>query len=53
MEKDITISGRKKDSKLLKKAAEAAAKEFEVGSGYPVKITVNEELAAGRCAHEA
>lgn len=48
MEKDITVSGRKQDSKILQKAADAAAVEFEAGSGFPVKIEVNTELAAGR-----
>ncbi|KAL8292595.1 hypothetical protein RQP46_001207 [Phenoliferia psychrophenolica] len=47
MEKDITLSGRKKDSKLLKKAADAAAKEFEATVGFAVQIDINEELAAG------
>ncbi|KAK4701041.1 V-type H+-transporting ATPase subunit E, partial [Phenoliferia sp. Uapishka_3] len=47
MEKDITVSGRAKDSKLLKKASDAAAKEFEEGSGYAVNIEIKEDLAAG------
>jgi hypothetical protein len=45
MEKDIKISGRKKDSKLVKKAAEQAAAEFEKEAGYAVKFAVDEELA--------
>ncbi|ORY54171.1 ATPase V1 A1 complex subunit E [Leucosporidium creatinivorum] len=45
MEKDIKISGRKKDVKLVKKAAEEAASEFEKEAGWPVKFAVDEELA--------
>lgn len=48
MEKDITVIGRAKDSKLLKKAAASAAKEFATGAGYEIKVEVSEELAAGR-----
>lgn len=47
MEKDIKISGRKKDSKLLQKAAEDAAAEFEKAAGFAVKFAVDEELAEG------
>ncbi|KAK4048131.1 V-ATPase V1 sector subunit E [Microbotryomycetes sp. JL201] len=45
MEKDIKVSGRKQDSKLLKKAAEDAAKEFEENAGWAVKVGVDEELS--------
>lgn len=47
MEKDIKISGRKKDAKLVKKAAEEAAKEFEKEAGYAIKYAVDEELGEG------
>lgn len=45
MEKDIKISGRKKDAKLVKKAAEEAAAEFEKEAGFAIKYAVDEELA--------
>ncbi|KAM0752304.1 hypothetical protein T439DRAFT_355163 [Meredithblackwellia eburnea MCA 4105] len=44
MEKDITVSGRKVDSKFLKTAAAAAAKEFEAQAGFAVKLEVKEDL---------
>lgn len=44
MEKDIKVSGRPKDSNLLEKAAEEAAKEFEDKVGYKPKIEVDQEL---------
>lgn len=47
MEKDIKVSGRAADLDLVKKAAAEAAKDFQAGSGYPVKIEVDGELAAG------
>ena len=47
MEKDIKVSGRAADLPLVKKAAADAAKEFEAAAGYPVKIEVDGELAAG------
>ena len=49
MEKDIKVSGRAADLTLVKKAAAEAAKEFEAAAGYPVKIEVDGELAAGSC----
>lgn len=45
MEKDIKISGRKADSKLLQKAADDAAKEFEEKAGYSIKYEIDEELS--------
>lgn len=45
MEKDIKVSGRKKDSKLLSKAAEDAAKEFEEKAGWAAKVSVEEDLS--------
>lgn len=47
MEKDIKVSGRAADLALVKKATAEAAKEFEAAAGYPVKIEVDGELAAG------
>ena len=47
MEKDIKISGRKKDSKLVQKAAEDAAAEFEKEAGFSLKFAVDDELAEG------
>ena len=47
MEKDIKISGRKKDSKLVQKAAEDAAAEFEKEAGFTLKFAVDDELAEG------
>ncbi|GAA5908573.1 hypothetical protein JCM5296_000595 [Sporobolomyces johnsonii] len=44
MEKDTTVIGRPKDRKLLDKAAEEAAAEFEKEAGFKVKIEVNDEL---------
>lgn len=48
MEKDITISGRPKDAAVLKAATAAAAIEFEKEAGFPIKLELDEELAAGR-----
>lgn len=50
MEKDITVSGRPKDAAVLKAATAAAAIEFEKEAGFPIKLVVDEELAAGRSA---
>jgi hypothetical protein len=47
MEKDITISCRPVDAALVREATAKAAKDFEANAGYPVKIEVDEELAAG------
>lgn len=47
MEKDIKISGRKKDSKLVQKAAEEATAEFEKNAGFSLKWAVDDELAEG------
>lgn len=44
MEKDITVSGRPKDQKLLKKAVEEASKEFKEKAGIDVQCDVNDEL---------
>lgn len=44
MEKDITISGRAEDAKLINTAAEEAAKEFEEKAGFEIKWKVDEGL---------
>jgi V-type H+-transporting ATPase subunit E len=51
MEKDVKISGRAKDLSLVQKAAKDAAAEFEKSAGYPVKVEVDGELAAGWYVH--
>lgn len=48
MEKEITISARPVDQKLVEAAAKSAAAEFEKTAGHPVTYTINTELAAGR-----
>lgn len=47
MEKDIKVSARAADLALVKKASADAAKDFESAVGYPVKIEVVGDLAAG------
>lgn len=47
MEKDIKISGRKKDEKLLETAAKTASEEFEKAAGYAIKYSVETDLAEG------
>lgn len=47
MEKEITISARPVDQKLVETAAKSAAAEFEKAAGFEVKYTVDTELAAG------
>jgi V-type H+-transporting ATPase subunit E len=49
MEKDIKISGRKKDSKLLEVAAKDAVAEFEKEAGFSLKYAVDEELSESSC----
>lgn len=44
MEKDIKVSGRPKDQKLLETAAKDAAEEFEKNAGFKVHLEVNDEL---------
>ena len=45
MEKDITISGRKDDEKVINDAAEKAAKEFEEKAGFAIKYKVDDSLS--------
>lgn len=44
MEKDIKISGRQKDGKLLDKAAKEAVEEFEKAAGWAPKISIEQDL---------
>ncbi|GAA5878707.1 hypothetical protein JCM3774_000480 [Rhodotorula dairenensis] len=44
MEKDITVSGRPKDRKLLEKAVEQAASEFKEKAGWEVQCEVDDQL---------
>lgn len=44
MEKDITVSGRPKDQKLLQKAVEEAASEFRGKAGFEVQCEVDDKL---------
>lgn len=44
MEKDITISGRKDDAKVINSAAEEAAKDFQEKAGFEIKWKVDDNL---------
>lgn len=49
MEKDITVSGRPKDQKLLQKAVEEAASEFKDKAGFEVQCEVDDKLGDKSC----
>ena len=49
MEKDITVSGRPKDQKLLQKAVEQAASEFKDKAGFEVQCEVDDKLGDKSC----
>jgi hypothetical protein len=49
MEKDITVSGRPKDQKLLQKAVEEAASEFKDKAGFEVQYEVDDKLGDKSC----
>lgn len=49
MEKDITVSGRPKDQKLLQKAVEEAASEFRGKAGFEVQCEVDDKLGDKSC----
>lgn len=49
MEKDITVSGRPKDQKLLQKAVEQAASEFKEKAGFEVQCEVDDQLGDKSC----
>lgn len=48
LEKDVKISGRKADAKLVAAAAKLAAAEFKTGAGYAIKYEVDENLPPSR-----
>lgn len=48
MEKDIRVSCRSKDAKLVEKAVEEAASDFKSQAGFEAKLTVDKDLPEGR-----
>ncbi|KDE08112.1 ATP synthase (E/31 kDa) subunit [Microbotryum lychnidis-dioicae p1A1 Lamole] len=44
MEKDVKVSGRQRDEKLLKKAAKEAVEEFEKQTGWAPKFAIETDL---------
>jgi len=45
MEREVTLSGRKKDSDSLKNAAKSASASFEKEAGFDVKVNVTADLS--------